>query len=112
MKKEKEKPFILVMSGVKNHNQATKVICSTVINFCSRDRINLKALDLIKKKQISTLISFHLSFLLSEHVLCKASIVIMKKFDSEILMHLYVFRYLEFIYAIFGVMHVCMCVCM
>ena len=31
-------------------------------------------------------------FLLSEHVLCKESIVIAKKFDSQILTHLYVLR--------------------
>ena len=60
-------------------------------------------------------------FLLSEHILCKESIVIGKKFDFEILTYLYVLRFLthlyalrppELIYAIFGVMHVCMRVCM
>ena len=50
--------------------------------------------------------------LLSEHILCKESIVNDKKFDFEILTYLYVFRSPEFIYAIFGVMYVCMCVCM
>ena len=49
--------------------------------------------------------------LLSEHILRKESIVIMKKFDFEILMYLYVLRSPEFIYAIFTVMYVCVCVC-
>ena len=48
----------------------------------------------------------------SEHILCKESIVIVKKFDFEILTDLYVLRSTEFIYAIFTVMHVCMSVCM
>ena len=52
-----------------------------------------------------------LFFLLSEHILCKESIVIVKKFDFEILTYLYVLRPQEFIYAIFAVMHVCMCIC-
>ena len=39
------------------------------------------------------------------------SIVIVKKFDFQILKYLYVLSPLEFIYAIFGVMHVRMCVC-
>ena len=54
-------------------------------------------------------------FLLSEHILCKESIVIVKKFDLEILTYAYVLGSLEFIYAIFAVMYVCMfvrvCVC-
>ena len=50
-------------------------------------------------------------FLRSEHILCKESIVIVKKFDFEILTYLYVLRSPEFIYAIFGVMYVCVCVC-
>ena len=45
--------------------------------------------------------------LLSEHILCKKSIVIVKNFDFEILMYLYFLRSPEFIYAIFGVMYVC-----
>ena len=49
-------------------------------------------------------------FLLSEHVLCKESIVIEKKFDFEILTYLYVFRSPEFLCAIFTVMYTCMCV--
>ena len=52
-----------------------------------------------------------MNLLLSEHILCKESIVIVKRFDFEILTYLYVFRSPEFIYAIFGVMYVCMCVC-
>ena len=52
------------------------------------------------------------SFLLSEHIICKESIVIVKELDFEILTYLYALRSPEFIYAIFGVMHVCMCVCM
>ena len=51
------------------------------------------------------------TFLLSEHILCKESIVIVKEFDFEILTYLYVLRSPEFIYAIFGVMYVCMCLC-
>ena len=54
---------------------------------------------------------YTLQFLLSEHILCKESIVIVKKFDFEILTYLYVLMSPEFIYAIFGVMYVCMCVC-
>ena len=49
-------------------------------------------------------------FLLSEHVLCKESIVIVKKFAFEILTYLYVFMSSEFICAIFMVMYVCICV--
>ena len=37
-------------------------------------------------------VSFFLSFLLSEHILCKERIAIVKKFDFEILTHLYVLR--------------------
>ena len=47
-------------------------------------------------------------FLLSEHILYKESIVILKKFDFEISTYIYVLRSPEFIYAIFGVMYVCM----
>ena len=50
-------------------------------------------------------------FLLSEHILCKESIVIVKKFDFEILTYLYVLRSPEFIYVIFGVMYACVYVC-
>ena len=60
------------------------------------------------------MISIHSSFLLSEHILCKESIVIVKKFDFEILTDLYVLRSPEFIYAIFAVyvgVYVCMYVC-
>ena len=49
--------------------------------------------------------------LLSEHLLCKESIVIVKKFHFEILTYLYALRAPEFIYDIFAVMYVCMCVC-
>ena len=52
------------------------------------------------------------NLLLSEHILCKESIVIVKKFHFEILTYLYVLRSPEFIYAIFAVMYVCMYVCM
>ena len=52
------------------------------------------------------------SFLLSEHILCKESIVNVKKFHFEILTHLYVLRSPEFIYANFAVLYVSMCVCM
>ena len=48
-----------------------------------------------------------LLFLLSE--LCKESIVIVKKFDCEILTYLYVLRSPKFIYAFPG-MYVCICV--
>ena len=47
-------------------------------------------------------------FLLSEHILCKKSFVIEKKFDLEILMYLHVLRSPEVIYANFEVM--CLCV--
>ena len=47
-------------------------------------------------------------FLLSGHILCKESIVIMKKFDFKILAYLYVLRSPEFMHAIFTVMYVCM----
>ena len=50
--------------------------------------------------------------LLSEHIPCKKSIVIVKKFDFEIFTYLYVFSSPEFIYAIFTVMYVCAYVCM
>ena len=50
-------------------------------------------------------------FLLSEHLLCKESIVIVKKIDFQISIFLCVFRAAEFIYAIFAVMHVYVCVC-
>ena len=49
-------------------------------------------------------------FLLSEHILCKESIVIMKEIDFEILTDFYALRSPEFIYVIFTVMYVCMCV--
>ena len=53
-----------------------------------------------------------MSFFLSEHILCKESIVIVKKFDFEILMYLWVLRSPEFIYAIFMVMYAYVYVCM
>ena len=45
-----------------------------------------------------------LVFLLSERISCKENIVIMKMFDFEILTHLCVFKFPEFIYAILEVM--------
>ena len=48
------------------------------------------------------------NLLLSEHILCKESIVIIKKIDFEILTRLYVLRSPEFIYVIFTVMWSCM----
>ena len=48
-----------------------------------------------------------LAFLLSEHILCKESILIVKKFDFEILTYLFVSKPAEFIYAIFTVMYTC-----
>ena len=45
------------------------------------------------------------------HILCKESIVMVKKFDFEIWTYLYILRSPEFIYVIFTVMYVCMCVC-
>ena len=51
-------------------------------------------------------------FLLFEHILCEESIIIGKKFDFEILMYLYILRFPEFIYAIFEVMYVCVCMYM
>ena len=62
-------------------------------------------------REAVSIISHLNSFLLSEYRLCKESVVIVKKFDLEILTHLYIFRSPEFIYSIFTVMHVCVCVC-
>ena len=56
--------------------------------------------------------SYYLLFLLSEHMLYKESIVIVKVFDFEILTYSYALRPLVFIYAIFMVMYVSMYVCM
>ena len=50
-------------------------------------------------------------FLLSEHILCKESIVGLKRFDFEIFTYLYVLKSPEYIYAIFEVMYVCVCMC-
>ena len=50
-------------------------------------------------------------FLLSEHILCKENIAMVKKLDFKIMTYLYVFRSAEFFYAIFTVMYVCMYVC-
>ena len=47
-----------------------------------------------------------LLFLLSEYILCKESIVIMKKFHFEILLYSDVFVLPVFLYAIFKVTHV------
>ena len=47
-------------------------------------------------------------FLLSDHILCKESILIVKKFDFEILTYLYILTSPEFIYATFMVMCTCM----
>ena len=44
------------------------------------------------------------------NILCNESIIVVKKFDFEILTYLYVLRTPKFIYAIFRVMNVCMCV--
>ena len=52
---------------------------------------------------------FYFFFVLSEHILCKESIVIGKKFDFEILTYLYILRSPEFIYAIFTEMYACIC---
>ena len=58
------------------------------------------------------LILLNCIFLLSEHILCKESIAIVKKFDFKILTYLNVLRSPEFIYAIFAMMCVCTCVCL
>ena len=50
-------------------------------------------------------------FLLSEHILCKESIVIMKEIDFEILTNLYFFRFSDSIYAIFTMTCARLCVC-
>ena len=65
----------------------------------------------LQKQAMASVEWRHSRFLLSEHILCKESIVIVKKFDFEILSHLYVLRSPEFIYAIFGVMYECVCMC-
>ena len=67
---------------------------------------NIRASKVISKL-IVPIFFFKNRFLLSEHTLCKESIEIVKKFDFEILMYLYVLRPPEFIYAIFGVMCAC-----
>ena len=66
-----------------------------------------------KKKNLVHLFYFTL-LLLSEHILCKESIVSKekKKIYLGILTRLYIFRSPEFIYAIFTVMYGCICVCM
>ena len=69
-------------------------------------QISMKSLGIVFPDDINKNV-----FLLSEHVPCKESIVIMKKFDYEILIYLYVLRYSDFIYAIFTVVYVCMYVC-
>ena len=51
------------------------------------------------------------TFLLSKYILRKESVVIMKKFDFDILTYLYVLRSREFNYTIFTMMYACMCVC-
>ena len=50
-----------------------------------------------------------LLLLLSKHILCKENIVIMATLEFEIFKYLHVLRSLEFIYAIFMVMYVCVC---
>ena len=51
-------------------------------------------------------------FLFSEHILCKESIVIVKKFDFGIFhVFIHLLRSPQFIYAIFAVMYASMCVC-
>ena len=57
------------------------------------------------KKKLSVLI---FTF---ERTLCKESMVIVKKFDFEIMTHLYFSSSPEFIYGNFEVMYVCVCVC-
>ena len=64
----------------------------------------------IKKHLVQNLARYFPPFLLSEHILCKKNIVIVKKFDLEIFTYLYVLRSPEFIYAIFTVMYVFICV--
>ena len=66
--------------------------------------------SVLKNNRSSRLLVIHF-FWLSEHTLCKESIVIMKKFGFEILTYLYVLRPSEFMYAIFTVMFVFMYVC-
>ena len=59
-------------------------------------------------------ISATYTLLFSEHLLCKESIAVVKKFDFEILTFLYVFKSSEFIYAIFygdACAYVCLYVC-
>ena len=54
--------------------------------------------------------SIYIIFLLSEHILWNERIVIVKKFDFQIFPYLKVLRSPEFIYAIFTVMYMCMCI--
>ena len=50
-------------------------------------------------------------FFLSEHITFKKNIVIVKKFDFEILAYLYILGSSEFIYSIVTVINVCVCAC-
>ena len=52
------------------------------------------------------------SFYYSNMLLHKENVIIVKKFDIEILTYLYVLKSLEFIYATFTVIYVCMYECM
>ena len=54
-----------------------------------------------------SLIIIIVKLLFSEHILCKESITVVKKFDFEILTYLYVLKSPEFIYAMFMVMYAC-----
>ena len=58
----------------------------------------------------SSIFDRRLSFLLSEDILCKESILIMKKFDFEILTYLYILRPPQFFYAIFMMIYAFNCV--
>ena len=97
----------LTMDGVSLWNVASSVTEAMVTGLTICATVNV--VELFVKTIISILQT--ILFLLSEHILCKESIVIVKKFDFEILTYLYVLRSPEFIYTIFAVMYACMCVC-
>ena len=75
-------------------SQKKKILLSAIFSY----------LNLIFYALHCTVICFYiysLSFLLSDHILCKKSIVIRKKIDIEIYTYLYGLKSPEFVYAIF-----------
>ena len=74
-------------------------------NVNKRDKFQNKLYKINYSKDLNTFLILSQHFLkkyffISEHILCKESIMILKKFNFEILTHLYILRSHEFIYAI------------